>query len=210
MKVVSSPIQQNDDLSTQNYPFIEVNLSSEMVLRIISYIGDKKTLRNFSMVSKYYYDGGGIPEECVVRTCLMSGGKAKKTMEKLYPLIKRRSIHPPSSRRLLTLATGLLCEYCKNAFRYDKNNSVKIVRDPYALHLCWRCATKRQRTKRLAKKGLSFRYDVFAYHSVLDHKRTSCKKIGKRGIMIQNDDVERQINFSLQNDHDSICHLIFH
>ena len=94
-------------------------------------------MRNFSLVSKMYYDGGGIPEEFVVKTCLMSGGKAKKTIERLYPLVKERSIFPLSSRRMLDLATGKLCEICKNVIKYDKNNSVSLVRDPYAIHACW-------------------------------------------------------------------------
>ena len=122
-------------------PFI----SRDLIIYILSYVNDVRTLRNFSLTSKHYYDGG-IPVGTVVRTCLMSGGKAKKTMDKLCPLIKKRSIHPPSARRLLTLATGIFCEYCKNTTKlYDKNNYVKFVRDPYGLHVCWRCVTTRQR-----------------------------------------------------------------
>ena len=156
-------------------------ISEELIIHILSYVNDVRTLRNFSLSSKHYYDGGGIPVGTVVRTCLMSGGKAKKTMEKLYPLIKKRSIHPPSARRLLTLATGIFCEYCKNTtMLYEKNNYVKCVRDPYGLHVCWRCVTKRQRSKRLSKIGSSFRSNKFGYHCVLDHDRTACKKMGDR------------------------------
>ena len=157
-------------------PFI----SRDLIIYILSYVNDVRTLRNFSLTSKHYYDGG-IPVGTVVRTCLMSGGKAKKTMDKLCPLIKKRSIHPPSARRLLTLATGIFCEYCKNTTKlYDKNNYVKFVRDPYGLHVCWRCATTRQRSKRLSKIGSSFRNNKFGYHCVLDHDRTACKKMGDR------------------------------
>ena len=157
-------------------PFI----SRDLIIYILSYVNDVRTLRNFSLTSKHYYDGG-IPVGTVVRTCLMSGGKAKKTMDKLCPLIKKRSIHPPSARRLLTLATGIFCEYCKNTTKlYYKNNYVKFVRDPYGLHVCWRCVTKRQRSKRLSKIGSSFRSNKFGYHCVLDHDRTACKKMGDR------------------------------
>ena len=157
-------------------PFI----SRDLIIYILSYVNDVRTLRNFSLTSKHYYDGG-IPVGTVVRTCLMSGGKAKKTMDKLCPLIKKRSIHPPSARRLLTLATGIFCEYCKNTTKlYDKNNYVKFVRDPYGLHVCWRCVTTRQRSKRLSKIGSSFRNNKFGYHCVLDHDRTACKKMGDR------------------------------
>ena len=157
-------------------PFI----SRDLIIYILSYVNDVRTLRNFSLTSKHYYDGG-IPVGTVVRTCLMSGGKAKKTMDKLCPLIKKRSIHPPSARRLLALATGIFCEYCKNTTKlYDKNNYVKFVRDPYGLHVCWRCVTTRQRSKRLSKIGSSFRNNKFGYHCVLDHDRTACKKMGDR------------------------------
>ena len=168
-------------------PFI----SRDLIIYILSYVNDVRTLRNFSLTSKHYYDGG-IPVGTVVRTCLMSGGKAKKTMDKLCPLIKKRSIHPPSARRLLTLATGIFCEYCKNTTKlYDKNNYVKFVRDPYGLHVCWRCVTTRQRSKRLSKIGSSFRNNKFGYHCVLDHDRTACKKMGDR-ILDDNSCIEER------------------
>ena len=178
-----------DDLQQAD---VQPVLSQDIILQILSFIGDVKTMRNFSLVSKMYYDGGGIPEEFVVKTCLMSGGKAKKTIERLYPLVKERSIFPISSRRMLDLATGKLCEICKNVIKYDKNNSVSLVRDPYAIHACWRCVTKRQMSKRMAKRGTSFDNNPFAFHAVLDNERVANKKYGERFVYPEDDEVEIQ------------------
>ena len=84
-------------------------LSKDIIRNILWYVDDVNTLRNFSLVSKEYYYGSEICPGMVVRTCLMSGGKAKKTMDRMYPLIQKRSIYPPSARRLLELATGKFC-----------------------------------------------------------------------------------------------------
>ena len=155
-------------------------LSKDIIRNILWYVDDVNTLRNFSLVSKEYYYGSEICPGMVVRTCLMSGGKAKKTMDRMYPLIQKRSIYPPSARRLLELATGKFCEICNNEVRYSRNNSVKIVRQPYGIHACWRCVTKRRLSGRVIKKGSRFDSNMFAYNVVLDHERNAVKRYGER------------------------------
>lgn len=164
----------------------------DLIPYVLIYIEDVQTLKNFTLVSKEYYDFGVIPVGNIVRGCLMNGGKEKKNMEQLYPLIKKRTIYPVSPGRLLALATGSLCEICKNTVRFDKNNSVRQVRQPYGMLVCWRCVAKRQKSKRATKDGVNFNNNPFAFHVVLDHTRTSCKKYGERQMNEISVAVERE------------------
>lgn len=55
---------------------------------------------------------GFITTKIVVRSALIHGGHAKKTMTELYELMSTRAIHVPSPLRLLRLVNGKRCEFC--------------------------------------------------------------------------------------------------
>eukprot|EP00956_Cyclotella_meneghiniana_P026820 scaffold58968_cov40-Cyclotella_meneghiniana.AAC.2 len=158
-------------------------VSSEIICHISMYLDDLKTIQNLYHATKDFYDDVCIDQGAVVRSCLMNGGRAKKTVEQLYPMIKTRSIYPITAKRLLYLVTEKLCEICGNVTRYPKNNSVKHVRSPYGILCCWRCVAKRQKSKRMTKRGSSFEANPFAHHAVLDHEKVAVKKIGWRFLI---------------------------
>ena len=147
------------------------------------YLDDLKTIQNLHHATKDFYDDVCIDQGAVVRACLMNGGRAKTTVEQLYPMIKTRSIYPVTAERLLYLVTENLCEICGNVTIYPKNNSVRHVRSPYGILGCWRCVAKRQKSKRMTKRGSSFEANPFAHHAVLDHVRVAVKKIGWRFLI---------------------------
>ena len=50
----------------------------------------------------------------VMESALMNGGDARVSMIRIYKLMEKRSIFPPSALRLLRIATGKRCETCFN------------------------------------------------------------------------------------------------
>ena len=167
-------------------------LPSEIICHISMYLDDLKTIQNLHHATKDFYDDVCIDQGAVVRACLMNGGRAKKTVEQLYPMIKTRSIYPVTAERLLYLVTENLCEICGNVTIYPKNNSVRHVRSPYGILCCWRCVTKKQKSKRKKKTGFYFERNRFAYHAILDHGRLAAKRLGHRILDPSTADVEVQ------------------
>ena len=125
-----------------------------------------------------------LTTEIVVRAALFRGGRAKKSFEELYRLIVQRSIHPPSPLRLLRIACATKCEVCLNTVVYRFNNKVKYVRKGFAINCCWRCATKRRKSKAFRKDSFEYTNHPRVYNSILDCVRTSSKQYGWREAAI--------------------------
>jgi hypothetical protein len=125
-----------------------------------------------------------LTTEMVVRAALFKGGRAKKSFEELYRLIVRRAIHPPSPLRLLRIACATKCEVCLNTVVYRFNNKVKFVRKGFAINSCWRCTTKRRKSKAFRKDSVEYTNNRRVYNSILDCTRTSAKQYGWREAVV--------------------------
>jgi hypothetical protein len=123
---------------------------------------------------------GHVTTEMVVRAALFRGGRAKKSFEELYRLIVQRAIHPPSPIRLLRIACATKCEVCLNTVVYRFNNKVKFVRKGFAINCCWRCVTKRRKSKAFRKDSIEYENHPRVYNAILDCIRTSAKLYGWR------------------------------
>ena len=121
-----------------------------------------------------------LTTDIVVRAALFKGGRAKKSFEELYRLIVRRAIHPPSPIRLLRIACATKCEVCLNTVVYRFNNKVKFVRKGFGIHCCWRCVTKRRKSKAFRKDSVEYTNHPRVYNAILDCVRTSSKQYGWR------------------------------
>ena len=128
--------------------------------------------------------------EMVVRATLFRGGNAKKSLDELLPLIKDRSIYPPSPLRLLRLSCGKRCELCLNAVKYEHTNTVYHTRKGYGLMTCWRCTTKRQKSKAWKKDTKEFAANRDVYNAIFDHRRTTSKTYGWRIVEREAEDAE--------------------
>ncbi len=75
-----------------------------------------------------------VSTRMVVKSALLHGGHAKKTMEELHALMSNHSMHVPSPLRLLRMANGKVCEFCQ----LDRVNH---VRPGIGVFACWDCVT---------------------------------------------------------------------
>lgn len=172
-------------------------LSNEILYQIMEFL-PFSDLWNMSQTSKIIQNLVTI--SMVVKACLLKGGYAKVSMEKIYPLIKNRSIYPPSVRRLFTIARGKVCEICLNEKKYKKGNSCIGTRVGFGINACWRCVTKRRYSKRIMKSGDTFQRHPIPYHMILNNRRTAAKKYGYRDAPtptgtggIHDDDLQMQM-----------------
>ena len=75
-----------------------------------------------------------VTTKMVVKSALIHGGLAKKSMEELYALMSNHSLHVPSPLRLLRISNGKCCEFCLK----DKVNH---IRPGIGVFACWDCVT---------------------------------------------------------------------
>ena len=82
----------------------------------------------FAFCSKEY--GARLSYKQVVRSALMTGGRAKQNMERIVPLIEARKIWVPSPQRLLRLMCGKRCERCHK-------KQVNLVEKSFGVFYCF-------------------------------------------------------------------------
>eukprot|EP00956_Cyclotella_meneghiniana_P041236 scaffold219381_cov70-Cyclotella_meneghiniana.AAC.2 len=185
-------------------------LPDSVFLHVMTFV-DPCTLYNCHLLSKKHYYSNFIPIQIAIEVSLMQGGRAKNVVDALYPQMKSGSIHPISSKRLLSLIISKKCEFCLNARRFQNNNSVTVPREPYAINICWRCATSRRKTVPILKSGNRFRLNPWPYHVVLDHSRSATKKFGWRIIRGNHENMEiawaRMNSIDVRNDNQTYDQL---
>ena len=113
--------------------------------------------------------------EMVIRSAMLAGGNAKKSIEELLPLILDGSVFPPSASRLLRLINGTVCELCKV-------NKVNHVRSGFGLFYCWDCVTKHRMTQMFKKSGSRYLTQKQAWDAVFDHTRVAKKSYSWRSV----------------------------
>lgn len=101
--------------------------------RILGYL-DVKSLYRFAFCTKRFSEI--VTHEHVVRSAMISGGHANKTMSDVIDLaLNKQNIFLPSPSRLLRLANGKCCEnkLCTALVHH--------IRPGYGLFFCWDCLT---------------------------------------------------------------------
>jgi hypothetical protein len=131
----------------------------------------------------------------IVRSGLLQGGEAKRSIVNLYPLIKSRCIHPISPDGLWEILQSNKCVVCKNAVKGEKNNSVRFARPKLGLKLCWGCLRSRS-TVAIRKVGEDFNENVREYCIALDSERTCSNRYGNRRLET---DIEWQTLWATDN-----------
>jgi hypothetical protein len=107
----------------------------------------------------------------VVRSALMSGGNGAATIKELYPLMKSKSIHPPSPQRLLRLVNGKLCEHCLS-------RKVNHIRPHYGVLVCWDCLTENLTTM-LRQTSRDFK-KLPGYRTITEYERVVANRYGTK------------------------------
>jgi hypothetical protein len=112
-------------------------LNRDVATEIFAFL-DVKTLYNITMSSKEAM--GLLRHEHVVRSALFQGGRTKTSVERLVPLIERRSIWIPSPIRMIRLVNGKRCERCNKA-------RVNFVSESYGTFFCFHGCTVKISTR---------------------------------------------------------------
>ena len=111
----------------------------------------------------------------VVQSALIHRGNAKKTMEEMFKLMKKHSIHVPSPLRLLRLANGKRCEFCLKKSVNSLYQDLNI-----GCFSCWDCLTKGEDPLTKAWKTSWARYwRNPIYPSILNHCRVASRDKSK-------------------------------
>ena len=100
-------------------------LPDSVFLHVMTFV-DPCTLYNCHLLSKKHYYSNSIPIQIAIEVSLMQGGRVKNVVDALYPQMKSGSIHPITSKRLLSLVISKKCKFCLNARRFQNNNSDDI------------------------------------------------------------------------------------
>lgn len=116
------------------------NTLDALTMSVICSFLDVKSLYRIAFCSKFLI--GIVTHEHVVRSAMISGGNAKRTMTELSYLIKRQSIVIPSPLRLLRLTNGRYCEHGALQCENGEKKKVSHVRPGQGIFLCWECLTK--------------------------------------------------------------------
>eukprot|EP00957_Ditylum_brightwellii_P203513 15334953-Ditylum_brightwellii.AAC.1 len=106
-------------------------LCEDVLIHVTSFLPPRDLLR-ISTTCTALRNSITIP--LVVKSAMIKGGHARRTMDELYALHKRGSIHPTSPLRLLRLANGKRCEFC-----FIKR--ANFVKPGYGVFCCSACCT---------------------------------------------------------------------
>ena len=147
---------------------LAASMIPEVCLMSIAMFLPVRDLFNFVFLSN------GILEllttEIVIESAMLGGGKARKNIEKLMPLIRDRSIHVPSPQRLLRLMCAVWCEFCKRC-------RVRGIRGFYGVASCWDCITSRL-TVKINTTTKKYNRNKYYLNAILDHPRVITKRYG--------------------------------
>lgn len=112
---------------------LAVTVNYDALSSVMSFLGPRELLC-LSLTCKTMRDT--VTTSIVVKSAMIHGGHAKKTIQELLPLMKNGSIFVPSPNRLLRLVNGKYCEVC-----YTKKTN--FVRPGYGVFFCWECLTNK-------------------------------------------------------------------
>ena len=101
-------------------------LEADVLSHIANYLS-RQELYVFIFTNKTLMSGLSV--EVVIKSAMMTGGNAAKTIGEIQRLMSTGSIYPPSALRLLCLTNGKRCEICGV-------NVVKHVRKGYGIMAC--------------------------------------------------------------------------
>ena len=128
--------------SSGNVPanrFKDHDLNINCIQNILQFL-PLKDLHSMSRTSKIISDY--IPVDMIVKAALLNGGNSKTSIENIYPLIKKRCIHPLSASGLWEILQSNKCAICHNTVQRRGprgNNSVRFAREGYGFNICWPC-----------------------------------------------------------------------
>ena len=121
-----------------------------------------------------------VSTRMVVKSALIHGGHAKKTMEELYALMSNHSIHVPSPLRLLRMANGKVCEFCQR-------DRVNHVRPGIGVFACWDCVTNGRGdvappalTKTWKTSWVRYTNNQERYNAIFGHRRVASSLYGSK------------------------------
>lgn len=141
---------------------------------------------------------GAVTTPMVVKSAMIHGGHARKSMEELHALMSTRALHVPSPLRLLRISNGKVCEFCLQ----DKVNH---LRPGTAVFACWSCLTSKHDARRYAahwatedadyregacsltrpwNKGWArYRHNAAKYDAIFSHGRVAANMYGVKAYM---------------------------
>lgn len=92
-------------------------LPSSAIEIILSFLGNSRDVYNLSSCAKYIHEC--LTPEIVVRSAVFGGHKTRQVVKMLVVFLEKKSIHVPSTFRLLRLVNGTKCERGDQCLSYD-------------------------------------------------------------------------------------------
>lgn len=125
----------------RNHPPFEM-FPTDILPHIFLFFDSTKDVHSLSRCSKYLRES--LTPEIVVRSAVFGGGKMRDAVGSVVQAIKNKSIHVPSTLRLLRLVNAKRCERGDECFAYNlikkKPDSVaKSGKRPFGLAICQTC-----------------------------------------------------------------------
>ena len=139
-----------DEEEEEELPPLEM-LPNEILSRAFSYLDNSKDLLSLSLCSSKHIRKA-ITTHLVVASSIFAGGISKERMEHIRTLVLNKSIHIPSTFRLLRLINAKRCERDDKCYGYNRTtqlaceNDVTVVHPyrvrgiAYGMHICGNCA----------------------------------------------------------------------
>jgi hypothetical protein len=118
------------------------SLLPEILHTVFLFLDQTRDVYSLAHCSKYLRSI--VTPEIVVRSAIFSGGKIKEAIHVVMNAVKKRSIHVPSTLRLLRLVNGKRCERLDECFAHDLVKNVpatcpKSGNRPFGLMICPMC-----------------------------------------------------------------------
>ena len=170
-------------------------LSFDALYTVMEYLSPRDLL-NTAFTCKSLRDM--LTVETVVKSALIHGGRANKSMEEIHALTSNHSIHVPSALRLLRISNGKRCEICNGC-------RVNHVRPGTGVFACWDCITLKNQsnvyephwrgehnwrgaalTRPWKTTWVRFRQNNSKYTRVFNHPRVAGNQYGRNYYMLSN------------------------
>lgn len=139
-----------------------VDLNEDALSLVMEFLAPKEL---YKMANTCKALRAAVSTRIVVRSAIMHGGNAKRTLSELYDLLKKDSIHMPSPLRLLRLVNGKQCEVCVT-------RKVNHANQGYGIFLCASCLIDGSEKHTVKITSARFRKSV-RFQQIVEDTRTA-------------------------------------
>jgi hypothetical protein len=127
----------------RKHPPFEI-LPLDVLPNVFLFLDSARDVYNLASSSKYLRQI--VTSEIVVRSAVFGGGKTREALGDIMNAVQKKSIHVPSTFRLLRLVNGKKCERLEDCYAYNLVHNVSVGMNctknscrPFGLYICPAC-----------------------------------------------------------------------